>query len=134
MRGDAIFMIQADKRLVEPFKNGKVSVVDKTENPPAGFEGAGMGKLVDLDKELSVDEIVKIIKKHLNIETGQPHCKPLLNSVQVAVPAVEKPIKSIAVCAGSGGSVLKGAKADLIWTGEMSHVSVHVLMESLTPA
>lgn len=104
---------EANARLVEPFKGkSKISVVDESENPPAGFEGAGMGKLVELEKEMSVDEIVKIVKKHLNID-----------SVQVALPASEKPIRSIAVCAGSGGGMLKGVKADLIWTGEMSHVS-----------
>ena len=30
----------------------------------------------------------------------------------------------VGVCAGSGGSVLAGAKADLILTGEMSHHEV----------
>ncbi len=33
-------------------------------------------------------------------------------------------LKSIAVCAGSGSSVLKGVKADLYVTGEMSHHEV----------
>ena len=33
-------------------------------------------------------------------------------------------ISSIAVCAGSGGSVLKGVAADVYLTGEMSHHEV----------
>lgn len=33
-------------------------------------------------------------------------------------------IKSVAVCAGSGSSVLRGANADLWLTGEMSHHEV----------
>jgi putative NIF3 family GTP cyclohydrolase 1 type 2 len=58
--------------------------------------------------------------------------------VQIATPRTEAPIKSIAVCAGSGnplpsqtwneadlagGSLLKDVPADLLLTGEMSHVS-----------
>ena len=56
-------------------------------------------------------------------------------SVQLATPQKEESISSIAVCAGSGelaivfksltmpgGSVLGGVKADLLLTGEMSHV------------
>ena len=33
-------------------------------------------------------------------------------------------IRSVAVCAGSGGSVLRGVRADLYLTGEMSHHEV----------
>merc|ERR1712098_750612 len=38
--------------------------------------------------------------------------------------SLESPVRSIAVCAGSGGSVLGGVKADLVVTGEMSHHEV----------
>lgn len=48
-------------------------------------------------------------------------------SVQVAAPGDHPPIKSIAVCAGSGASVFKGVEADLLLTGEMSHVSVFAM-------
>ena len=37
---------------------------------------------------------------------------------------VDTVIKTVAVCAGSGSSVLKGVKADLYLTGEMSHHEV----------
>ena len=37
---------------------------------------------------------------------------------------LESKIKSIAVCAGSGASVLRGCHADLLVTGEMSHHEV----------
>ena len=33
----------------------------------------------------------------------------------------DSPISTVAVCAGSGSSVLKGVTADLYITGEMSH-------------
>lgn len=51
--------------------------------------------------------------------------------MQVGVPTRLSPsttasdglVRTVALCAGSGGSVLKGAKADVYLTGEMSHVS-----------
>lgn len=48
--------------------------------------------------------------------------------MQVGIPlgldSQAKLIETIALCAGSGGSVLKGVKADVYLTGEMSHVSL----------
>lgn len=32
-------------------------------------------------------------------------------------------VETVALCAGSGGSVLSDQPADLYWTGEMSHVT-----------
>jgi len=43
--------------------------------------------------------------------------------VQYGAPAESKVINTVAICAGSGGSMFKNVKADLYWTGEMSHVS-----------
>jgi putative NIF3 family GTP cyclohydrolase 1 type 2 len=47
----------------------------------------------------------------------------LIISVQYGAPAQESIIKTVAICAGSGGSMFKDVKADLYWTGEMGHVS-----------
>lgn len=60
----------ANVRLVEPFKSNASSteVVDATENPPQGFEGAGMGKVVTLKSGMSVAEVVKAVKEHLGLE------------------------------------------------------------------
>lgn len=44
--------------------------------------------------------------------------------MQLATPDEETPITSIAVCAGSGGGVIGGTKADMLVTGEMSHHEV----------
>ena len=38
-------------------------------------------------------------------------------------------MKTVAVCAGSGGTVLKGVKANLYVTGEMSH---HEVLEAVS--
>ena len=49
--------------------------------------------------------------------------------MQVALPNgknLNSLVSSIAVCAGSGGSLLSGVEADLYFTGEMSHVSVQL--------
>ncbi|KAL1409509.1 hypothetical protein Q8F55_003492 [Vanrija albida] len=101
--------------LVEPFVPLASSnePVEASERVPPGFEGAGMGKVVGLKAPLPLDEVVQLVKKHL----GLAH-------VQLATPATVKPISSIAVCAGSGGGVLRGVKADLLITGEMSHHEV----------
>jgi len=44
-------------------------------------------------------------------------------AVQYGAPAKDSKISTVAICAGSGGSMFKDVKADLYWTGEMSHVS-----------
>jgi putative NIF3 family GTP cyclohydrolase 1 type 2 len=41
--------------------------------------------------------------------------------VRLATPSNERPIKTIAICAGSGASVVSNVKADLYFTGEMGH-------------
>ncbi|KLT40763.1 NGG1p interacting factor 3 [Cutaneotrichosporon oleaginosum] len=101
--------------LVEPFAGNAsaIEVVTASENVPAGFEGAGMGKIVSLKSGMGVADAVKAIKQHLGLEY-----------VQVATPSTERKIESVAVCAGSGGGVLRGVKADLLLTGEMSHHEV----------
>lgn len=40
-------------------------------------------------------------------------------------------VKSIAMCAGSGGSMLKDVNADVYFTGEMPHVRCR--LSSVTP-
>ncbi|KAK0219586.1 hypothetical protein EDD85DRAFT_780476 [Armillaria nabsnona] len=44
--------------------------------------------------------------------------------VQVACPSVTGDVRTIAICAGSGGSMLVGRDADVYLTGEMSHHKV----------
>lgn len=61
-------MFQADTRLVEPFQ-GSSEVVDRTENPPPGFEGAGMGRVVKLSSQMTLADIVPIVKKHLGVDS-----------------------------------------------------------------
>ena len=65
---------------------------------------------------MALSEVVERIKVHLK-----------LKHVRLAHPhgAGDNPlITTVAACAGSGGSVLEGVRADLLLTGEMSHHQV----------
>ncbi|KAI4460917.1 ngg1 interacting factor 3 [Holotrichia oblita] len=73
----------------------------------------GPGRKFQLSNPISVDEAVKCIKQHLLL----PHLRLALakDSSQSST------IKTVALCAGSGSSVLAGVAADLYLTGEMLH-------------
>ncbi|KAI5998301.1 NGG1p interacting factor 3 [Pisolithus albus] len=77
-----------------------------------GDEG-GLGRLVALHQETAIEVVVERIKGHLG-----------LDYVDLARPLVPRQVRTIAVCAGSGGSVLAGVNADVYFTGEMSHHEV----------
>ncbi|NXK91319.1 NIF3L protein, partial [Formicarius rufipectus] len=76
----------------------------------------GMGRLCTLNEPVSLSDIIERIKHHLK-----------LSHIRIAVGTGrtrESPVKTVALCAGSGSSVLKGTEADLYLTGEMSHHDV----------
>jgi putative NIF3 family GTP cyclohydrolase 1 type 2 len=60
--------------LIQPFvqyaKDGTSEVITPPGEKVAGFEGAGMGRRVDLGKGLEVSEVVRIVKEHLSLEHG----------------------------------------------------------------
>ncbi|KAJ4292974.1 hypothetical protein N0V88_005638 [Collariella sp. IMI 366227] len=79
---------------------------------PQGFEGAGYGCLVQLNSAIDVQRIAQVFAEGL----GMKHlmlARPKTGGINM--------IKSVAICAGSGGDVLKDTDADLYVTGEMSH-------------
>ncbi|UXI14523.1 synergin gamma [Sarcoptes scabiei] len=78
----------------------------------------GMGRICSLTSTLTIKEIVRMVKRHLKL-------KQLRLSISDA-HTEDSPITTIAVCAGSGASILRSVEADLIITGEMSH---HDLLE-----
>ncbi|SJL12455.1 related to Protein NIF3 homolog [Armillaria ostoyae] len=96
--------------LAKGLGTGKVSALVGEKLDASGTsEGAG-GRLMVLDEPVSVKELVSRVKRHL---------------VQVAYPfAVLSDIRTVAICAGSGGSMLVGRDADVYFTGEMSHHEV----------
>ncbi|NXP28893.1 NIF3L protein, partial [Scytalopus superciliaris] len=76
----------------------------------------GMGRLCTLSEPVSLSDITERIKRHLKL----PHIRLAMGVGRTR----ESPVKTVALCAGSGSSVLKGTEADLYLTGEMSHHDV----------
>lgn len=76
----------------------------------------GSGRLCELKQDLNLKKAIELIKNY----TGLSHVQ---SSVYVK-SSMDGPIKTVAVCAGSGGSLFKNVKADLYITGEMSHHEV----------
>ncbi len=85
------------------------------------FPGAGSGRIHTLNDPVSIHDMVQRIKRHLKLD----HVR--LATVQ---HSAERDIKTIAICAGSGSSVLNGVAADLYLTGEMSHHEVLAAVSS----
>lgn len=76
-------------------------------------EAGGAGRIVALDEPIPIEELVQRVKKHLS-----------LSQVDVGRPFAQKSIKSVAICAGAGGTLLSGVDADVYFTGEMQHHEV----------
>lgn len=72
-----------------------------------------MGRLVKLKEPLALDRVVELVKAHLK-----------LDHVRLATSSNTGSVKTVAICAGSGASLLKNVKADVFLTGEMSHHEV----------
>ncbi|CAD7089808.1 unnamed protein product [Hermetia illucens] len=84
--------------------------------PDVENEENGLGRFLTIHGNLTLADAIKRIKEHTGIK-----------NVHVAIGVdsnLETNIKTVAVCAGSGASVLKPAAADLFLTGEMSHHEV----------
>lgn len=95
--------------ILEGFREETREVIEK--NPEQ--EGCGMGRIVTLAEPVPLSKLIENVK----LSQGLQH-------VQVAHARGENEnrlIKTIAICAGSGGSVFKGVNADLFYTGELSH-------------
>lgn len=86
----------------------------KLEKPP--LQGHGQGRISVLDEPVTVATAIEKMKSHL----GLSHLRLALGWGQT----LESSVSTVAVCAGSGASVLSGVKADLYITGEMSHHEV----------
>lgn len=101
--------------VLEGKENGTVSSLVGDKVSAAGVDEGGEGRLVTLHSSISINVLESRIKKQLklsHIEVGYP------TDVRLS------PIRTIAICAGSGGSMLMGRTADVYFTGEMSHHEV----------
>lgn len=83
----------------------------------AGAEGLGAGRIVELDRAMTLDEALPLIKaglgiSHLRVAASLRHQRG-------------EAIRTFAVCAGAGGAVFERLlHADLLLTGEMRHHSI----------
>ncbi|XP_026909527.2 NIF3-like protein 1 isoform X1 [Acinonyx jubatus] len=84
------------------------------EKPP--LPQTGMGRLCTLDEPASLATMIERIKRHLKLA----HVRLALGVGRT----LESPVRVVALCAGSGSTVLQGVEADLYLTGEMSHHDV----------
>ncbi len=85
----------------------------------------GQGRLVTLETPLPLVDLVRTIKRHLDLGSVRLAASPCHAQDQ-------QPIRTVALCAGAGGSVLTQAPADLWWTGEMRHHDVLAALDAGT--
>ncbi|XP_075034897.1 NIF3-like protein 1 [Mixophyes fleayi] len=76
----------------------------------------GMGRLCNLAEPVSISTAVERVKSYLGLQ----HLRVALGRGKT----LESSVSTMAVCAGSGSSILAGVPSDLYLTGEMSHHEV----------
>jgi len=97
--------------------------IEESQITIEGHEGSGMGRLVTLKDGISFSTLVTRIKLHLG-----------LHKVQASIAEHHRGndplqvVRTIGICAGSGGSVFRRVKADVLFTGELGH---HELLANL---
>ncbi|XP_066152023.1 NIF3-like protein 1 [Euwallacea fornicatus] len=94
---------------VLPIKESK-PILSNKENPDIG-----MGRILTIET-LPLKEVIDLIKRHIGI----PHVRLGIGRAKT----LDSSISTVALCAGSGASVLGTIAADLYLTGEMSHHEV----------
>lgn len=76
----------------------------------------GAGRLCTLEHPITLKVIIDRLKEHLNLK----HLRLALGLGK----SLKSSTSTVALCAGSGSSVLSGCNADIYLTGEMSHHDV----------
>ncbi|KAF8488685.1 NGG1p interacting factor 3 [Gautieria morchelliformis] len=82
-------------------------------------EQTGAGRLLAYQNAVSLGNIVAAMKAYLGLKYLQVASAPVPRLTETS-----HTVKSVAICAGSGGAMLKDVDADLYFTGEMSHHEV----------
>ncbi|KAG6910786.1 hypothetical protein DXG01_007674 [Tephrocybe rancida] len=98
-------------------ENGSITSLVGVKLSPTGENEGGEGRLVTLHSAINMSVLESRIKKQLKLSQIQV-------GYAVTVDARSVPIRTVAICAGSGGSMLLGKPADVYFTGEMSHHEV----------
>ena len=100
-------------------------------------EGAGMGRKMKLRTSTDLETIVNRVKKHCNLSKVRVAVAPHRfryeedKDESVAVDLSSVKIETVAVCAGSGSTVLRGCEADVYVVFEFSSQSSVLLYHSL---
>jgi len=103
---------------VHPYEEPAWEVYELADEPT----NTGQGRIRKLNESVPLSVLIDRIKKHLKLQ-----------DVRLALGvshSLYTRVRSIALCAGSGGSVLKNVQADVILTGEMSHHEVIAAMHN----
>lgn len=111
--------------LAHSIAGGVNGIAAGTLNPiipdKSGASGVGMGRVFKLSVETNVSELVRRIKEQLSVT----HVRVAARTD--AGDPLTKKVRTVAVCAGSGGGVfdeLKPTEAAVLFTGELSHHEV----------
>ncbi|KAK7453424.1 hypothetical protein VKT23_011691 [Stygiomarasmius scandens] len=100
--------------LMENKEDGEIQALKDLKLSPNGASEGAEGRLLTLRTPVNIDTLVNRVKQRLG-----------LGHLQVGYANERSaPISKIAICAGSGGSMLLGTPADVYFTGEMSHHEV----------
>ncbi|KAL2072468.1 hypothetical protein VTL71DRAFT_11811 [Oculimacula yallundae] len=125
---DVITGVDARTKTANPVVHTRkiINPVPGLQDLPSEFSSSGYGRIVTFDSAENLGTLVQRIMK--GIETNATSESSHGASVSVAVPqgygAGEQSkiqIKTVGICAGSGGSMLNGLDVDLLFTGELSH-------------
>lgn len=108
----ALPAIAAALRLNHPYEEPAWEVVRLVAKASAR---TGQGRFVTLDGPTPLATLVKRVKARLGVKSVH---------VAMAPRHARGSVRSIALCAGAGGSVLESVTADVLWTGELRHHDV----------
>ncbi|OHF01219.1 hypothetical protein CORC01_03534 [Colletotrichum orchidophilum] len=90
------------------------TVITPLSSAPAGFEGSGYGLLCTFRQPESLADIIRRVASRVGMR------RVMVASPDPAGISTAR-VGAVSVCAGSGWDVVKGAAADVVVTGEMSH-------------
>lgn len=109
--GAALPAVLAALRAAHPYEEPAFDILRLEPEPVPPTLAHGAGRLLTLDTPVSAQILANRLKKAVGVKT-----------LWQAAPAKAKPIRTVAVCPGSGGSLFeKGSAADAYVTGEMQH-------------
>ena len=114
---ECVRQVVAALRRVHPYEEPAFDLYPLVDAPAADCTSGG-GRIITLDRPVSLSTLVRRIKAHLGVK-----------HVEVAEPAGLGAVRRIGLCAGAGGSMLTEAEGigdgiDVFFTGEMRHHDV----------